>query len=104
MVLELNDKNFDTQIKKGIVIVDFWAEWCGPCQMFKSIFEKVAEEMKGKAVFGKLNVDKNPDSSQNHNVFSIPTIIVFKDGQEIDRLVGALPENTFKAKLKEYVK
>lgn len=84
----LNTKNFKTQTRSGLVLVDFWAPWCGPCKMMSPILNDVAEEMDGEAFIGKLNVDQNQPIAKKYKVRSIPTTILFKNGQEINRFVG----------------
>lgn len=87
-VMTLNDSNFGKEIKKGIVLVDFWATWCGPCKRQGPIIDEVAIEARGRARFGKLDVDKNPNVSNLYQVASIPTIIIYKDGKPARKLVG----------------
>ncbi|MCK9575037.1 MAG: thioredoxin [Clostridia bacterium] len=87
-MLQLDKNTFKETIKNGIVAVDFWAVWCGPCRMMAPIFEQVAEELGGKSILAKLNIDENMIIAQQYNVMSIPTIIIFKEGQEIERIIG----------------
>src|SRR3989344_262562 len=89
-VHEVKEKEFSDFIKKGVVVVDFWAEWCGPCKIMSPIFDEVAGEMKGKANFGKVDVDANQDLAQEYEVMSIPTTILFKNGEQSDRFVGVI--------------
>lgn len=91
VVSELTDSTFSEEINSSSepVVVDFWAEWCGPCKMVAPILHEIAEEQAGKLKVGKLNVDENPAIAQQFNVMSIPTMIVFKDGAEVKRIVGA---------------
>ena len=91
-VIELNDTNFEDQIKEGIVLVDFWAPWCGPCRSQVPIIEALAEKVDGKALIAKLNVDEAASAAGKFNVMSIPTLIVFKDGAEAERFVGVQSE------------
>ena len=93
--LEITDSNFNNVISKNkTVLVDFWAEWCGPCRMISPIIEELANEYEGKAIIGKLDVDSNQESSIKYGVRSIPTILTFKDGKIVDRQVGAVPKET----------
>ncbi len=90
-VSALSDTTFDEEIGGATepVVVDFWAEWCGPCKMIAPVLDEIAEEHTGKIAVRKLNVDDNPDIARRFKVMSIPTMIVFKDGQEAGRIVGA---------------
>jgi thioredoxin len=90
-ILTLSDATFDETIAGADtpVLVDFWAEWCGPCKMIAPTLAEIASEQKGKLAIGKLNVDDNPDTARRFDVMSIPTLLVFKDGQQVKRLVGA---------------
>ncbi len=87
-VIELNGGNFDEKTKSGLVLVDFWAPWCGPCKMQTPILEKVSAEIGGKAVIAKVNVDENPELAANYGIRSIPTLILLKDGEKKQQFVG----------------
>jgi thioredoxin 1 len=84
----LTKANFDDTIKSGVVMVDFWAEWCGPCKMAGPIIEELSNTYAGKVTVAKLDVDAEPELSSSHGVLSIPTVILYKDGQEVGRQVG----------------
>lgn len=90
MKLKLSSENFEEEVlnSEKPILVDFYADWCGPCKMMSPIVEELAEELKGKAKVGKINVDENSDIAVEYNVMSIPTLIVFKNGKEEKRLVG----------------
>lgn len=105
-VVELTEENFKTEIAehKGVAIVDFWAEWCGPCKMMGPIFDQTAEEAAGKAKFGKLNVDKAQKIAGEYGVMSIPTLIIFKDGKKADQLTGVQDKDTLISKINEFSK
>lgn len=100
-VLKLTDTNFDADVvKSGIpVLVDFWAEWCGPCRLMSPILDELAPAYKGKLKIGKLNVDENQDAPTKFGVMNIPTMIFFKNGKETERFIGAMSKNDLKAKL-----
>lgn len=99
MVEELNPETLKEKIAQGPVVVDFWAPWCGPCRMLAPTFEKVSEQLQGKLEFAKINVQDHQSAASLHGVSGIPCLIVFKDGKEIDRIVGLLPEPALKQKL-----
>ena len=93
--LEITDSNFNDIVSKNkTVLIDFWAEWCGPCRMIAPMIEELAGEYEGKAIIGKLDVDNNQESSVKFGVRSIPTLLVFKNGELVDRHVGAVPKET----------
>lgn len=101
--IHLLDTDIDETIKKfQTIVIDCWAPWCGPCRMIGPIIEELAKEMQGKIVFGKLNVDENPQTSMKYKIMSIPTMLVFKNGALVDRFVGAMPKEMLIQKLKPY--
>lgn len=89
----LTDSNFDQEIKNGVVLVDFWAEWCGPCRRIAPIVEELASQYDGRATVGKLNVDENPNVPGRFMIRGIPTLLLFKNGQLADTLVGLAPKD-----------
>ncbi|MBI5974509.1 thioredoxin [Staphylococcus canis] len=91
-IIEVNDSNFNEQINSGVKLVDFWATWCGPCKMIAPVLEDLAEEYDGKADILKLDVDQNQATAAKYEVMSIPTLILFKDGQPVDKVVGFQPK------------
>jgi thioredoxin 1 len=102
--LILTDANFEETIQSDKpVLVDFWAEWCGPCKMIGPAVEELANDYEGKAVVAKLNVDENPQTTARFGVRSIPTLLVFKKGQIVDKQVGAVPKSILAQKLEAQV-
>jgi thioredoxin 1 len=90
----VTDANFEETVKKNkVALIDFWASWCGPCRALAPTIEELAKENSGKVLIGKLDVDENPATAERFQVFSIPTMILFKDGKETERLVGLCPKN-----------
>lgn len=100
-VSELSSNNFKEFISKGTAIVDFWAPWCGPCKMMAPIFEEISKELKDKIKFGKVNVDDEPELAQEFDVMSIPTLIIFKNGEQLDRLIGLMDKKEILEKIDE---
>ncbi len=98
-VTAINDSDFDSFTGKGVVLVDFWAPWCGPCKMMGPILEEVAQKVTGSVKVGKINVDENTAAASEYGVQSIPTLIIFKDGNEVDRAVGVCAEDELISKL-----
>jgi len=102
--IQLNDSNYYSKMKsEGLMVTDFWAAWCGPCRMVAPIIEELAKEYAGRVTFAKLNVDENPVVSQQLGIMSIPTLIVSKNGQVLDVIVGALPKQMLKEKVESFL-
>ncbi len=101
MAFQLTDANFQEKVldTKGITLVDFWAEWCGPCKMIGPIIEELAHDYEGKALIAKVDVDENAELSQRFEVRSIPTILILKDGEVVDKHVGFATKQALAAKL-----
>jgi thioredoxin 1 len=105
MAMEFTDQNFDQEVLKSDkpTLVDFWAPWCGPCQMMGPIIEDLAKAMEGKAKVGKLNVDEHPAAAQKFGIMSIPSIKIFKGGQVVKEFVGVQSKETLEAELAKLV-
>jgi len=101
MAFQFTDANFKKEALEAdkLVLVDFYADWCGPCKMMAPIIDELAKEYEGIIKIGKLNVDDNPDTAKQYRVMSIPTIIIFKNGEAVDTLVGVVAKNALKEKL-----
>jgi thioredoxin 1 len=100
-IVNLTSANWDPEVTeyKGVVMVDFWAVWCGPCRMIAPTIEELAKDYAGKIKVGKLNTDENADIASRFKIMGIPTIIFFKDGQKVDQIVGAVPKPQLKSKI-----
>lgn len=101
-VVVLNESNFSQEVASGVTLVDFWAEWCGPCQMMLPILSDFANDMAGKMKVGKINVDENPSLAQQFRVMSIPTLIVLKDGKPVDMMVGVKTKEALKEAVEKH--
>jgi thioredoxin 1 len=101
MALEFNDSNFDLDVLQSDqpVLVDFWAEWCGPCRMIGPMVEELSTEFEGRAKVGKMNVDENSNTPAEYGIRSIPTLLIFKGGQLVDKVVGVVPKHDLVSKL-----
>jgi len=103
MAVALNEGNFAETIANGVTLVDFWAEWCGPCQMMMPILEELSGVIGDKATISKVNVDENPSLAAQFRVMSIPTLLIFKDGQVVDQMVGVQQASVLKEKLEAHM-
>ena len=99
MTVALTKDNFNKSIESGVSLVDFWAPWCGPCKMQLPIVEELSAELDGKATIAKINVDEEPELASQFGVMSIPTLILFKDGQPVDKMVGLQSKDALKNKI-----
>ena len=100
-ITDLSSSNFDSITSKGLVLVDFWAEWCGPCKMMHPVFERMAKKYR-HIKFTRVNVDQNQDISMKYGVQAIPTFILFKDGKQVERMTGAVGESGIQMIAKKY--
>lgn len=100
-IVEFTNSNWDKEVLEhsGLVMVDFWAVWCGPCRMLTPTVEELSKEYSGKIKVGKLNTDENSDIASRYKIMSIPTIMFFKEGQKIAQITGAVPKQTLKSKI-----
>ena len=105
MAMTLTAENFKREVLEyqGVALVDFWAPWCGPCRMVAPTIDELAEEYAGKAKIGKVNTDENQELAAKYSVMSIPTMIIFKNGQVVDQITGAYPKNILKSRLDQWL-
>ena len=102
--IEVTDANFNEVIQNHpVVVVDCWAAWCAPCRMIAPIIEELAEDYAGKILFGKLNVDENQKTAVEYGVMSIPTLLIFKNGKLVDRIIGAMPRKMLESKITQHI-
>lgn len=101
-IINATDQNFAENIKEGLVLVDFWAPWCGPCKMIAPVLEELDGEFEGKATIVKVDVDDNQGTASNYGVMSIPTLILFKDGEMVDKVVGFKPKEALAELLEKH--
>ncbi|MEM3088896.1 MAG: thioredoxin [Candidatus Bathyarchaeia archaeon] len=100
----VTDENFNEVIQlHSLMIIDCWAPWCGPCKMVAPILDEMAKDYAGKVVFGKLNVDENPRTAMQFAIMAIPTLLIIKNGNVVDRIVGAVPRETIESKIQAYL-
>ncbi|MFC4777905.1 thioredoxin [Paenibacillus sp. GCM10023252] len=103
MAVALTKENFSASVESGVSLVDFWAPWCGPCKMQLPIVEELATELEGTATIAKINVDEQPELASQFGVMSIPTLILFKDGQPVDKMVGVQSKDSLKNKIQSHL-
>jgi len=103
MTKTITSENFEETVSAGVSVIDFWAEWCGPCRVVGPIIESISDEVGGKATVGKCNVDEVADLSMKFGIRSIPTVLFFKDGELVDKVVGATSKEGYMAILNKYV-
>jgi len=102
--IPVTDSNFNELVdKNSLALIDCWAPWCGPCVVISPIVEELAKEYAGKVLFGKLNVDENPRTAERFRIFGIPTLLIIRNGKEVDRIVGLVPKDHIKARLKKHL-
>jgi len=102
--IAVQDSNFDELVRRyPLMMIDCWAPWCGPCRMVAPIIDELARDYAGRVLFGKLNVDENPQTSVRFGIMSIPTLLIMKNGTEIDRIIGAVPRDVVEGKLQKHL-
>ncbi|MEM5871988.1 MAG: thioredoxin [Candidatus Aenigmatarchaeota archaeon] len=104
MTTQLNDENFNEFVQNNkLVLIDFYADWCGPCKALSPIIEELEKEMKGKVAFGKINVESSEKTSSKYGIMAVPTMIVFKGGKLVDRFEGLMPKEIIKKRLEKFL-
>ncbi len=101
--VELTDDNFEASVAEGVSLVDFWAPWCGPCRMIAPIIEELAEDFEGKATIAKVNTDEEQNVAVKYGIRSIPTLLIFKDGEMVDQMVGAASKQAYADKINSFL-
>ncbi|HEY9570156.1 MAG TPA: thioredoxin [Metalysinibacillus sp.] len=102
-VINATDANFQDEIKDGVVLVDFWAAWCGPCKMIAPVLEELATELEGKAKIVKVNVDENQGTASQYQIMSIPSLLLFKDGELVEKTMGFQPKEALQAFVEKHL-
>ena len=102
-VKEINDSNFSEETAKGLVMVDFWAPWCRPCRIVAPVLDEISEELSDQVSITKINVDDNDKTATKYNIISIPTVLVFKDGENVESIPGAKPKHEYMQVLSKYL-
>jgi thioredoxin 1 len=102
--IDLTQETFKNAVERNsLVVVDFWAAWCGPCRIVAPIIESMAKDYSGRILFGKVNVDENPEIARQYGIMSIPTLLVFKNGNVVDQIIGAMPRERLEPKIKKHI-
>ncbi|RDY28162.1 thioredoxin [Romboutsia weinsteinii] len=99
----LNNNNFESEVENGVVVVDFFATWCGPCKMLAPVFEELGNEMNESAKFVKVDIDQSMEIARKFMVSTVPTMMIFKDGKQVDTMVGFMPKDSIKAKVEAHI-
>ena len=102
--IHLTKDDFEKKIAKGVVLVDFWAPWCGPCKMAGPVIDELAEEYKGKVVVSKVNIDEDQELAEKYGVMSVPTVVLFKEGKEVERVMGFVGKEGYEEMIKKVIK